>query len=67
MIFERQLPETIDLSFIDTVGFEGVAEAYGPRCRSMVEEFDLANRQLPTEPIGIEELVRNVEAQLETW
>ena len=67
MIFERQLPLTLDLSVIDTREFEGIAAAYGPRCRSMVEEFDEAHRSEPSGPLRIEELVRDVEAQLETW
>lgn len=67
MIFQRQLPETLDLSLFDTLELERPAKAYGPRIRSLVEEYEDANLSLPTGPVSIDELVRNVEAQLEVW
>ncbi|MBU4555945.1 MAG: DUF4238 domain-containing protein, partial [Actinobacteria bacterium] len=67
MVFERQLSATLDLSFMDTREFEGFAAAYGPRCRSMAEEFDGRGQAYPQGPLPMEELVRDVEEQLEIW
>lgn len=67
MMFERQLPETLELSVFETADFEGIAAAYPPRCQHLVDRFE--PRDLPGygKPTGIDQLVELVESQMETW
>lgn len=67
MVFERQLPATLDLSFVETRKFNGIVAAYGPRCRSIAERFDGIGQPHPSGPLPMEQLVRDVEEQLEIW